>query len=821
MYMNTRNIEDFGEKIGGARKDIWRSRGLNIDDLKDLTLKEYAENVTKENIWPIKDYTVYKGKMEPVCIYFMKVVRDKLKARITLYEDEYNYERAELYIKFIRIVKDICESYITKDDILKFKSDLMKYYKDETGRWISEASRTQGLDYTFLNATELSSNELNRLTLECELQGFPDNFRGDFKGIGIHKTYSGAYAITASRKSLTNKRFDTAEEALRYIKSGELAKELDEKKKEKKVSTIVNVVRPQLEFIERIGPDLRNNKDVTTDDILDIFKFRGGEFGNWNTQDDRQACLNYVYDSFVDLSYIMRSSLDFVGLGFNGGQKLAIAFGSRGRGKFLAHYEPARVVINLTKMKGAGSLAHEFGHALDDALGLANGERGLRTYITEAVSNRYRRNTKGINYLERLILKLIQVMLRSDEVVLNDRQKKDIELANKDISLRVLKIRKALLEMYDVEQYKYDKYKIIEDILLTETNTDSLEDYYRAYRELTNSDIPEGDKYMLERYIDIIEAGRRSRRPTKFYSDAKLLDAGRKQIYYSSICEMFARCFESYIEDKLHEAGLKSEYLVHSTTNDKYGNLSPYPYGDEREKINDAIGELLIYITNVYGGEDPLYLFKKYVDKSGYSSYINSIKVIKKGETDNKRETKRVKEDKKEDKEITSLQDFREALLRLGGNNTSKDKRIDCISYMRRFVTVAKTKLGYNAVGFKEFNGAAGDGNSKAYQDTDIQAVGRAIVLNKSDKQEKQLEGLIEAIVHRYTTIKYGVSIQSLMISEGVTYMICKSIGLDVRTYCLSDKFEMLATNDKQSKNFINISNKIFTEIIRLFKGVK
>lgn len=49
--------------------------------------------------------------------------------------------------------------------------------------------------------------------------------------------------------------------------------------------------------------------------------------------------------------------------------RLAIAFGSRGKGNALAHYEPSRAVINLTKMKGAGSLAHEFGHALDDMLG--------------------------------------------------------------------------------------------------------------------------------------------------------------------------------------------------------------------------------------------------------------------------------------------------------------------------------------------------------------------------------------------------------------------------------------------------------------------
>ena len=54
-------------------------------------------------------------------------------------------------------------------------------------------------------------------------------------------------------------------------------------------------------------------------------------------------------------------------LSLNGG--LGLAFGSRGKGGKnapLAHYEPSNVVINLTKNKGAGSLGHEFFHALDN-----------------------------------------------------------------------------------------------------------------------------------------------------------------------------------------------------------------------------------------------------------------------------------------------------------------------------------------------------------------------------------------------------------------------------------------------------------------------
>lgn len=50
------------------------------------------------------------------------------------------------------------------------------------------------------------------------------------------------------------------------------------------------------------------------------------------------------------------------------GGNLAIAFGSRGSGNASAHYEPTYKVINLTKTKGNGTLAHEWFHAYDHYL---------------------------------------------------------------------------------------------------------------------------------------------------------------------------------------------------------------------------------------------------------------------------------------------------------------------------------------------------------------------------------------------------------------------------------------------------------------------
>ena len=113
---------------------------------------------------------------------------------------------------------------------------------------------------------------------------------------------------------------------------------------------------------ERVGTDYRHGEDVSADQFREQFGFRGVQFGNWTNQRDRQEAINQAFDAFMDLSRLLGVSPRALSL--NG--ELGIAFGARGSGKALAHYEPKEVVINLTKTSGAGSLAHEWWHALDN-----------------------------------------------------------------------------------------------------------------------------------------------------------------------------------------------------------------------------------------------------------------------------------------------------------------------------------------------------------------------------------------------------------------------------------------------------------------------
>src|SRR5699024_608866 len=91
---------------------------------------------------------------------------------------------------------------------------------------------------------------------------------------------------------------------------------------------------------------------------------RSVEFGNWLSQKDRQDSMNYCYEALCDLADAMM--VEKTDIAFDG--QLALAFGARGRSGAASHYEYMRKVINLTKMHGAGTLAHEWAYALDHAL---------------------------------------------------------------------------------------------------------------------------------------------------------------------------------------------------------------------------------------------------------------------------------------------------------------------------------------------------------------------------------------------------------------------------------------------------------------------
>lgn len=198
------------------------------------------------------------------------------------------------------------------------------------------------------------------------------------------------YANNNGKDSIIKEGFASRKDAVAYANSikDEVLKTLLAHKEEGKKVVYFDTGKDS-----RIGQDYRSGKDVAAEDFMNTFGFRGVQFGNWTNQGDRQMALNQAYDALMDLANVIGVSP--LAISLNG--ELGIAFGSRGSGNANAHYELNNVVINLTKTRGAGSLAHEWWHALDNyfarrggrPLGMVTDSReiAMRAELREAFNN--------------------------------------------------------------------------------------------------------------------------------------------------------------------------------------------------------------------------------------------------------------------------------------------------------------------------------------------------------------------------------------------------------------------------------------------------
>lgn len=316
-------IEDFGEKIGGAKKDLWKSRGMVISDLDDINDMEIETMVCKENIWATPDWSNYIVGVDPRVLYYIRYVREKLPSKLD--KKHANRRYAETFVRTIREVREFCENDLKDFDKCRyFFMDFCEkygYLKPESRAYSEKAYDNTIFSSNWVKSVQLSSYSLNHLASECRIQNFPQEFRGDLKGTYIMRITRGGKEQFILRKGSTysslsdNLCFDTEDEAYKYART----EYIDKLNKDKEVKTVtrkgtIKVVRPQLTHITRTGGDIREGHDCTPEIMLEDFGFRGGEFGNWNNDNDRQACLNYAFDAFCDLALALDIPLKGVSL---------------------------------------------------------------------------------------------------------------------------------------------------------------------------------------------------------------------------------------------------------------------------------------------------------------------------------------------------------------------------------------------------------------------------------------------------------------------------------------------------------------------------
>lgn len=398
-----KKIEDFGNKIGGARKDAWATRGLNLKDISTFSDEEKTRYIDKQNVWIKPDYQklVDEGK-DKLIVYFMKVCRDSLPTRPV-----FNTTQGQTnFIEFLSDIKSMSENINNRDEILTFFDKVVEKYCEvsySSARRIKYrvvGSATNVITNKFFKAIQVKN--LSSLEKEMNDKKFlytkEDKILKDYIILKNDEKCSfteeawGMTCIEVSDVLRTHHYFpenlnfedvDSFEKGTFFVlwKKGysvvvKNAKTYDDAKKQvlalnqnnstTKKDRKGNFLPPELASCKRVGNTYTNGA-VKTDNMLNVFGFYGGEFGNWVSKEERQVNLDMSYEAFCDLACALDISTKDISLG----GKLSIAYGARGHGSALAHFESDRNVINLTRMKGAGSLAHEWGHALDHFLGKA------------------------------------------------------------------------------------------------------------------------------------------------------------------------------------------------------------------------------------------------------------------------------------------------------------------------------------------------------------------------------------------------------------------------------------------------------------------
>ena len=600
--------EDFGEKIGGAKKDLWKDRGLYVDDLSGMNEREAEKFVKKDNVWKKPDYQAMLDEGVPLgVVYFIKKARDGLSASPQYYRrddtPEKRLARQKEYIQTVRELQSVVSEVRTVEDAMKVydRFFLENGYLEQVQGWGS------GIHY---RATEkgqenpVITNKLSNALMVRSAEYFERNFtqkarKEQFgvskdqkvpKGYAIHfndgkNTYSrnndwkaGTYYVTKGY-SILQTNFESREAALKWVQDFVRQRSKGGK---------VRFTPPQLEHVKRTGPDYRSGQEITGQHYLETFGFRGGEFGNWMNQNDRQASLNMGFEALKDLASALQiSDKDIAYQG-----TLAIAFGARGSGNAAAHYEPLRKVINLTKMHGAGSLAHEWWHGFDDYLGTRMGAKG---FLSEQPR------------LYPLFQKLIDTMKYKPETPEQaaKRTEAQSERTRKNAASWLDSAVLGSLKRYGNEE-QMETYAVLREAFLS-GETGSVERLSAFKKAVTGRVIPKSERERLELFERMLhgiqeqEAPQIGRTETDYYRNSVRMgkECEKDGGYWDSNVEMTARAFACYIKDKLP---YQSDYLAgHADCavtlvagkDGKMEVLKAYPEGEERKAINAVFDEMM------------------------------------------------------------------------------------------------------------------------------------------------------------------------------------------------------------------------------------
>ncbi|HIF9289526.1 TPA: LPD5 domain-containing protein [Photobacterium damselae] len=396
------DIQDVGEKIGGARKDIWDAYSSTIEGKTQGDL----QSLPFSKSWPQPNYQAMLsqgGSLEALSLF--RAIRESIPSKPRA---SYKVTRWAQNVRTLReVALRLLDGSITQAqtqailntspsrEIHKVSGRAVLYEAMGHEHSLAAFTVSKG-EYSLFNGQQFNPPKniwtVERTAKANGLNHWPRMMSfGDTQSEAIAKFKSKYQELSESTKDepklvsfdIYTKRsihgyfigkkvgrayieldgpIDTIKEARQILNE-------DNERLSQKLAREKYEPAPRSdENHPRVGEDIRQGRDVSADDFAKAFGFRGVEFGNWVDQKKRQAMVNEAYDALMDMAAVLNISPQAISL--NG--ELGLAFGARGIGgknAAKAHYEPGKIVINLTKKRGAGSLGHEWWHALDNYFG--------------------------------------------------------------------------------------------------------------------------------------------------------------------------------------------------------------------------------------------------------------------------------------------------------------------------------------------------------------------------------------------------------------------------------------------------------------------
>lgn len=390
-------IEDFGEKLLGARKDYAQSLKGRMAEAEGIDVSAEPLSVS----WPEPNYQkLLEDGVEDYVVASVRALRDAVPAKpqkawklkgwaenVRQLRDYANglLNNTETGSEFRALVKEpggkrvmeelegAIDLYLAAGHAQSLKGLSVRFHhyslyrgERDVSLWAVE-KRAKGTGWSNwpqeIATGQTKQEAIDGFLAKLATGGLAPKDSGRAVRFDIYSKRGVAQRFYIGKKIGTEyvdlQSFDTAAEARTYLRENQdaLVAQL----------TAYRDIPPERRTVNapRVGVDHRSGGDVTPELFAERFGFRGVQFGNYVEDQRRQEDLNEAYDALLDMAGVLNVPARSLSLG---GQ-LGLAFGARGKGGVgaaSAHYEPGNVVINLTKGRGAGSLAHEWWHALDN-----------------------------------------------------------------------------------------------------------------------------------------------------------------------------------------------------------------------------------------------------------------------------------------------------------------------------------------------------------------------------------------------------------------------------------------------------------------------